>query len=351
MPPESWRPTAGATLLVGLPGPALDRESGERLVRLGPAGVILFRRNLESPVQTQDLLSAIERLLPGPRLLALDQEGGRVSRLEPWVGATPSAATLGRIGPDAARRFGQATAQALAALGFNIDFAPVVDLCAPEAPNGIGARSYSLDPLRVASVAGAFLDGLQEQGVAGCLKHFPGLGATALDSHVALPCDTRDAAEIDRDLLPFRALGSRAASVMVSHASFPALDPTPDLPATLSRPIVTDLLRERLGFAGLIATDDMDMGAVAPRDHAGAAAVAAMRAGCDLILYCADLDAAERAVQALASSAAADPWMAQRLQEAAARVEHSARRWMPRVRPSWDGALATLRQVSSAALA
>jgi len=332
---------AGRTLMIGLPAGELDDVTADRVRRLAPGGVILFARNLDSAARTTALLGELRRLVPHPLLCALDQEGGRVSRLERWVGPTPTAETLARDGEETVLRFGRATARGLHSLGFNMDFAPVVDLCAPDATNGIGNRSFGTDPERASRLAGAFLTGLQEEGVAGCLKHFPGLGPTSVDSHEQLPTANRDADGLRRlDLLPYRRLGGRAASVMVGHGHYPGLDASPGLPATLSSPIVNGLLREEIGFGGLVVSDDLEMGAVAPLDEEGSAAVRAVRAGCDLVLYCASLDRAERAATALVRAATNESGFALRLAEAADAVAAAAERWVPPAPASatWDAA-------------
>jgi len=321
---------AGRTLMVGLPAGELDGPTADRVRRLAPGGVILFARNLDSAAQTTALLGELRRLVPHPLLCALDQEGGRVSRLEPWVGPTPTAQTLAREGEETTLRFGRATARGLHSLGFNLDFAPVVDLCTPSATNGIGSRSFGTDPERASVLAGAFLTGLQDEGVAGCLKHFPGLGPTSVDSHEQLPTADRDADALRRlDLLPYRRLGARAASVMVGHGHYPGLDSTPGVPATLSSTIVNGLLREEIGYHGLVVSDDLEMGAVAPLDEDGSGAVRAIRAGCDLVLYCASLDRAERAVTALVREATHESGFTGRLSEAAHAVSVAADRWVP----------------------
>jgi beta-N-acetylhexosaminidase len=338
--------TAGRVLMVGLPGPDLDAECADRVQRIDPAGIILFARNLQTAEQTARLLDDVDRLVSHPLLLALDQEGGRVSRLRCWIGETPSAAALARAGRDAVVRFARATARAMRAIGFNVDFAPVVDLCRENASNGIGDRSFGTDPERVAILAGAFLDGLQQEGVAGCLKHFPGLGPTHVDSHEHLPTATHDREALHRgDLVPYRRLASRAAMVMVGHVHVPALDPTPDLPATLSHPLVHGLLRTEIGYGGLVVGDDLEMGAVAPLDAEGEAAVRAMAAGCDLLLYCASLDRAERAAAALTRAAGTDAGFARRLELAARAVETAAQRWSParRTGDGWETARRELR--------
>jgi beta-N-acetylhexosaminidase len=317
----------GRLMMVGLPSPQLDSHTRATLERLQPGGVILFARNLDSSEQTATLIDEVRRLLPYPLLVALDQEGGRVSRLERWIGPTPTAAALARAGERSTRAFGGSTGRALGALGFNIDFAPVVDLCTEEAVNGIGDRSFGTDPHRVVSLAGAFLDGLQQTGVAGCLKHFPGLGSTCVDSHERLPTDPRGRDELEaNDLIPFRRLATRAVAVMVGHGAYPSIDSEPSRPATLSPVLVRDLLRGNLGFEGLVVSDDLEMGAVAPLDRNGQAAVLAVEAGCDLILYCARLDRAERALAALVRAMDERPGFAAQVARGAAAVAAAARR-------------------------
>jgi len=322
---------AGRTLLVGLPGPDLDEESAVLLERLRPGGVILFRRNLDTIERWLALSSRLHDLLPEPAVLAIDQEGGRVSRLEPWVGATPGAAELAGRGGDSVSRFGKCTGAALAALGLNLDFAPVVDLCPSEAVNGIGDRSFGTDPRSTTALAGSFLEALQQRGVAGCLKHFPGLGDTPVDSHHELPTCTRTLPKLEEeDLIPFRTLGRSAACIMVGHGYYPALEEEPGRPATLSGTIIGDLLRRQIGFDGLVVSDDMEMGAVAPLDRDGSASVAAMAAGCDLLLYCSDLERALKARDALYAAAADDDSFASRLSKAARAVRRTAARWPAR---------------------
>jgi beta-N-acetylhexosaminidase len=331
----------GRVLMVGIAGSRLDAETRDALAALRPGGVIVFRRNIESPADLAQLIGELVEALPPPTLIAIDQEGGRVSRLEPWIGPTPTAATLAPDGGGAAFRLGRATALGLRALGINLDFAPVVDLCEPDAPNGIGDRSFGTDAAVVSRLAGSFLDGLQKSGVAGCLKHFPGLGETTVDSHEILPTVQCDRHRLDdRDVRPYRLLAKRAASVMVGHGHYPALDPQPGLPATLSHGIVQGCLREQVGFAGLVVTDDMEMGAVADLDRHGSAAVAAVAAGCDLVLYCSDLERAARAHRALDEAAAGDPSFRSRIEAAAACVVQTAARW-PVSRPdveAWEHA-------------
>jgi beta-N-acetylhexosaminidase len=345
------RSHAGRVLLVGFSGTKLDSSARAALRELAPAGVIFFRRNLDTPAGLAALLGEVRARVPSPGLFALDQEGGRVSRLEPWLGPTPAAAALTSAGPQSAERFGASTALALRTLGINLDFAPVVDLCPPGSPNGIGDRSFGTDPELVATLAGAFLRGLQAGGVAGCLKHFPGLGDTPVDSHVALPTIPRDRRRLEaEDLLPYRRLAPRSAAVMIGHAYYPALETSSaPLPASLSGAVVTGLLRQAIGFTGLAVSDDLEMGAVAPRDLSGSAAVEAIRAGCDLVLYCSDLGRALQARDALVLEAERDPAFAARLAGAADEVERTARRWpaeFPDAR-AWRLAVEAVRKAST----
>ncbi len=331
------RNLASASLVIGLPAPDLDADTAAAVRELDPAGVILFKRNLVSYEQIRDLISDLRRHLREAHLFAIDQEGGRVSRLEDLIGPTPSALALARAGGATAREFGATTARALRCLGFNLDFAPVVDLSAPEAPNGIGDRAFSQDAETVARMAGAFLYGLQSHGVAGCLKHFPGLGRTSVDSHEVLPTVSRSRAKLQaEDLLPYRRMLGTAASIMVAHGHYPALDGPNPRPASCSPAIVTRLLREQLGYAGLIVSDDLEMGAVADRDRNGAAAVEALSAGCDLLLYCADLNRARAAIAAVERECERSAGFRARLEQAARRVAAFARRWSlaPRTDPT-----------------
>jgi beta-N-acetylhexosaminidase len=325
---RDWERIAGGTLLVGIEGAALDAAAREALAEIRPAGAVLFARNLVDVGQSGALVMELARAIARAPLVAIDQEGGRVSRLERWIGPTPPASRFALAGHEAARRFGAATGSALRALGFNLDFAPVVDLCEPHVANGIGDRSFANDPVRVVTHAGAFLEGLQGAGVAGTLKHFPGLGATSVDSHETLPTAHADREELERrHLVPFERLAPFAAAVMVGHAHYPALDEAPGRPASLSMPIVSGLLRGSVGFRGLVVSDDLEMGAVAPLDVQGAAAVRALEAGCDLLLYCRRLELAAAAARALADRARSDACFGARLSAADDAVRAFAARW------------------------
>ncbi|MDH3627067.1 MAG: beta-N-acetylhexosaminidase [Acidobacteriota bacterium] len=317
---------AGATLMVGLPGTELSREDVEFLDDLRPGGVILFDRNLETPEQTRRLLRDLRRCVPDRSWFSIDQEGGRVSRMARWIGPTASALELVGRGPEVIHEFAATTARTLASLGFNMDFAPVVDLSPSDAPNGIGDRAYGVTPSAVIPSAAAFLAGLQDHRVAGCLKHFPGLGDTHVDSHKSLPCVTRTRAELQEDMEPYGRLAGESVAVMVGHGHYTAFDAEPT-PATLSSHIVRKMLRGSCGFEGLVVSDDMEMGAVAAWDTEGGAAVQAIDAGCDLILYCWAAENAIRARDRLRDAAIGDLNFFTSLQTAARNVRSSASRW------------------------
>ena len=263
---------------VGLEGPELAPAERDILRRFPPRGVILFRRNLAS-IDGLERLVAELRDLDVPHLF-LDQEGGPVDRLRELVAPSPSLARSARTGT--ARRAGEAAGAMLAALGFDVDLAPVVD----RGLSGAGAlvlgeRCASDDPGAIVRSAGDFLDGLHARGVGGCLKHFPGLGRARLDTHKALPALSDDRGEEALDLEPFRRLMERARAVMISHAA--GRDGSP---ASLSPAVATDLLRQRLRFSGAAFSDDLEMGALADFGGLPERAARASAAGCDLLLVC-----------------------------------------------------------------
>lgn len=297
---------------VGLAGPALEPSEREILAKFPPWGVILFRRNLENLDALASLVEDLRGL--GIEHLLLDQEGGPVDRLRDLVAPAPSLQAAARRG--AARRAGSAAGAMLAHLGFDVDLAPVVDRgLAGAGALVLGERCASADTEEIARGAGDFLDGLHSQGVGGCLKHFPGLGRAALDTHKALPVLPPDAGEEALDLEPFVALMERARAVMISHAAGPD-----GVPASLSEAVATNLLRRQMHFTGTALSDDLEMGALAAFGDLPERCARASAAGCDLLLVCrkirefpACVDAVERGVQPA------------RRAEAAGRIEDYAR--------------------------
>lgn len=295
----SLEDTVGQLFWIGFEGTSLGPSLRRLLERVRPGGLILFSRNIESAAQVRDLTDALHRSLRVPPFIALDQEGGRVNRLRPILGPTPGSWNLA-IRPDApvaVRRHASATVTALKALGFNVNFAPVLDLSGPDPSNGIGDRAFGSDPDRVASLAGIYLRTLLGAGVIPVGKHFPGLGSADGDTHQTLPVIRRARTLIwDRDLLPYRRLRRLLPVVMVGHACYPGIQGERREPATLSREVVSGTLRRRLGYRGLVLTDDLEMGAIDQGLDGETVALAALAAGNDGLMFCRS---EERIVEAL----------------------------------------------------
>jgi beta-N-acetylhexosaminidase len=288
--PPAWHP--GQLLFVGFEGGELPTDLAE-LVGLGRVGgVVLFDRNVQDPVQLRALVNALHANAPpgSPLTVAIDQEGGRVQRLRrPWTEWPPMRRVGQRDRPDETRELGRALAGELADLGIDLDFAPVVDVDTNPGNPVIGDRSFARTPGAVARHGAAFIEGLQTGGVGACAKHFPGHGDTHLDSHLALPRVDYDLERLRSvELPPFRAAAEAGvASMMTAHVVVARLDP--ELPATLS-PAALELLRDEIGFDGLVFGDDLEMAAVAdhfsPRDSVRRA----LEAGCDALLVCRRTD-------------------------------------------------------------
>lgn len=277
----------GQLLVAGIEGttPGEDGYSAIQDYRVG--GIILFGRNVESANQLAALTNGLKELNKNyvNLFLAVDEEGGRVSRMPTAVTDLPSAYDYIRVGGDPYLR-GQALAEACRAFGFNLDFTPVLDVWSNPANTVIGDRAMGTDWDQVADLAPGAVDGLVENGVIPVAKHFPGHGDTAVDSHVALPVVDKTLEELrTEELKPFRAaIDADAPAVMVAHILMRQIDP--EYPASLSPRVVTGLLREELGFDGMVVTDDLTMSAISDRYSMGEAAVLAVEAGCDLLLVC-----------------------------------------------------------------
>ncbi len=318
----SLRQLAGQLLVVGFGGAELPRQLAEQLTRSERGGVILFKRNLPSLDAAHALLCSVAaaRADAAPPFVGVDEEGGRVRRLPAPFPALPPMRTLGARG-DATlcRNAGHALGRALQALGFNLDFSPVLDVDTNPANPVIGDRAFANTPGGVARMALAFADGLTAGGVIPCGKHFPGHGDTETDSHFALPRVRHDRARLDSvELAPFRAACSHGlAALMSAHVVFDALDP--EVPATLSMGIATDLLRGALGFSGVLFSDDLEMRALSGRMSIEESAVGAVLAGCDVLLICEHEELQERAHAALIRKLETSPAFADRAREAVAR--------------------------------
>lgn len=318
----------GRILWLGFEGTSPPKELvadiGDGLV----GGVIVFKRNLVIAdgrvdlLATKELNDQLHEAAPDdePVLISVDQEGGRVARVREPATVWPAMEAMAPHGAEVARRVGLAMGKELAALGFDIDFAPVLDVnTRPDNPI-IGDRAFSDDPQTAAKLGVAFAAGLAEAGVLACGKHFPGHGDTDTDSHLALP---RLPHTLERlrsvELVPF-AVAARAGlpMVMSAHVLFSAVDD--EVPATLSRKVLGDILREELGFRGVVVSDDLDMKAIADHYGVGEAAVRAISAGCDVLLLCRDLEHQQQARAALIARAREDEGFRSRVHEAASRV-------------------------------
>src|SRR5688572_21290287 len=266
----------GQLMLIGFDGTVVNAELRRMITDYHIGGVILFARNVQSPEQVAHLTNELQNIAlesgqPG-LFVAIDQEGGRVARLTEDTGFTefPSAMALTATGnPENARRMAAAMAAEMRAVGINVDFAPDLDVSNNPSNPVIGIRSFGSDPTRVAEYGIAFAQGLQENGILAFGKHFPGHGDTSIDSHIDLPLIPHDRARLDEvELIPFQAaIQADFAGIMSAHVTFPAIDPNPGIPATLSRAVLNGLLRDQLNFKGLIATDSLEMGALAQNGY------------------------------------------------------------------------------------
>ena len=288
---QSLRDAAGSLLVVGLEGTALTALERAWLKLLQPAGIILFRRNIEDVKQTRALLAEATKLCTQPYTAFVDVEGGTVDRLRDAlapiapVELVAEAARATRRGA-IAREHGELIARAVKAFGFNSPLAPVFDMGLPASQKVLGTRCAGATATEVVAYAREFLAGLAAQGVAGCGKHFPGLGGGTLDSHLETPRIRRSWQKLWlKDLEPYRALRNQLPMVMVSHAAYP-LTKDKKRPASVSSFWVGDVLRKRIGYRGIVLSDDLEMGGVANFMPMGDAAVEAVRVGSDLLLIC-----------------------------------------------------------------
>ncbi len=316
------RDAIGNLFMVGIPEPTLSTETREQLLDLCPGGVILFRRNYAPPEQLAALCEELHVLIPNhPPLIALDHEGGRVHRLASPFTHFPPAAMIGRTGRvELAEQVGHAMGAELSSIGIDIDFAPVLDVLSNPINRAIGDRAFAADPQMVGLFGCAQARGLRTGGVIPCGKHFPGHGATQVDSHDDLPRDERTLDELQQtDLVPFRlAIAEEIEIIMAAHILYPALDP--DAPASRSRLIIDGLLRQQLNFQGVVATDDLEMGAIVRHGAVEHVTVQALRAGADLLLVCRTLDLALAAREACWQALSNGMLSIQRIEEANARI-------------------------------
>jgi beta-N-acetylhexosaminidase len=291
----------GQHLLLGMEGPELSSEEIARLQRIQPAGVILFSRNIVSAEQTRALTDHVRSLFAMEPIIAIDQEGGRVTRTKDIAPACPSAVDLAAAGrPDWIAQAGALTADLLRLLGVNVNFAPVLDIDHfPSLQNALRERCWGKDPQRIIDDAGQWNRWLRKRGISSCAKHFPSCGLAQSDPHHDLPVAQVSKEDLLRqDILPYTALMPELDAVMTSHVRFPLLDA--EHPASLSRVIIHDFLRMQLGFdRHLVFTDDLDMGAIEKAYGSGVDVKQAIFAGNDIALICHKMERADEAVMAL----------------------------------------------------
>lgn len=293
----------GSLLLLGVSGPELTSGEAALYRRIQPAGYILFSRNIVSPAQTRKLTDDLRSLSYDDPILAIDQEGGRVTRTKDIAPVLPSAPDLAAQGnPNTIANAGALTGDLLRQLGFNLNCAPVLDLeHHPDSQTALRGRCWGRDPQRVIDHAGMWNRWMRKRLMSSCGKHFPACGRAISDPHFDLPSSDATLAELLReDVIPYTALMPELDSIMLAHVEFPNIDP--DYPASLSKRIIRSFLRDQLGFDHhVVMTDDLDMGAITNRYGRGEDVKLAIEAGNDLALICHQMETADAAVEALKS--------------------------------------------------
>jgi beta-N-acetylhexosaminidase len=331
MSPTALRRQIGQLLIAGFDGDRIPAELRALAREFGLGGVILFARNIAEPEQVAELSFEASRLVPDlPVWVSVDQEGGRVARLKAPFTDWPPMATLGRSGDTVlAERFARALAAELKAVGVTLDYAPVLDIHTNPKNPVIGDRALAEAADDVARLGAAIVKTLQAEGIAACGKHFPGHGDTATDSHHELPLVEHPPDRIRRvELKPFEAaIEAGVATIMTAHILVPSLDE--ERPATLSRRVVYDLLRDELKFDGVILSDDLDMKAIASRYAVPAAAVLAIEAGCDGVLICSgNHDTHAASLEALVHAIEEDRLRLSRVEDALSRQRRAKERFL-----------------------
>lgn len=311
----------GQLLIIGFDGQEMSPRLGALLSDLQPGGVILFARNITGAIQTHSLLEDCQKRVALTLFTCVDLEGGRVDRFREVFGRAPSAADVYQTRrPALFRKHGKLIGDCCRALGFNTDFAPVVDLALAASRTVMSSRAVSEDPKQVVTYARGFLDGLKAARVVGSIKHFPGLGGANLDTHLELPSVDRSFKQLwEQDIYPYRALRRDSPMVLVGHANYAGV--TRDgLPASLSKQWVTEVLRKKVGYRGLIVSDDLEMGGVLKAAPIESAAEQFIRAGGDICLVCQKEEYVRAVHEHLLKQAERDPAFAKRVREASSRV-------------------------------
>jgi beta-N-acetylhexosaminidase len=311
----------GQLLIIGFDGTEMSPRIASLLTRIQPAGVILFARNITGVEQTHRLLRECQKCVTAPLFTCVDLEGGKVDRFRNVLGPAPAPADVFATGDRKLfRKHGRIIGENCRALGFNVDFAPALDLAFEVSRSVMSSRAVSDDPKEVVAYAREFLRGLGDAWVLGCGKHFPGLGEANLDTHHELPGIEKPFKKLwEQDLVPYRTMRRELPFVMVSHAAFPTV--TKDrTPASLSKKWITDILRKKIGYRGLICSDDLEMGGALAAAPIEQAAIGHIRAGGDLGLICHQEEFIVRAYEATSREAQRDRGFRERVEESSKRV-------------------------------
>jgi len=329
----SLRQQVGQLIIAGVEGSELTALERAWLKIVQPGGIILFRRNIEQAAQVTTLLRDATEVAGAPLFRCVDLEGGLVDRLRDLISPMPSAAAVFATGKGTNYvKHGWLIGQESRALGFNVTLAPVLDLALPASATVMRTRVVSANPEAVVEYASAILEGLGAQGVLGCGKHFPGLGGGTLDSHESTPVIERSWKQLwDEDLKVFRAMAPKLPMMMASHAAYPE---TRDKgPASISPFWISTVLRKRIGFAGLVVSDDMEMGGILTQASMEEAAVKAIAAGTDLIEICKDPSLVLRAYEAILRETERSTAFRRRVETAAHNVVEQKKRYLDAAMP------------------
>jgi len=308
---------------IGLTGKSLTDLERRIITETSPYAVVLFGRNIHDAEQLSGLVREVKSLAERPPIFMIDEEGGRVDRLRHLVPGLPSVEAFGEGEQplELSAWLGRLIGMALRYFDIEVDLAPVVDIRGENAPKGLERRTFGRDPETVIELGGAFMRGLHAAGVASCLKHFPGIGVGSADPHYGATVIDVSLDELKRrDLVPFARLGNEAGAIMIGHGTYPQID-DPDLPATLSHRISTDLLRGVAGFEGLAVTDDMEMHAVADFGAYETITERSLMAGNDVVLFCSHIERVPDIQRFVRQKSKSGGPFAARLAEAAARAE------------------------------
>ncbi len=318
MPSKELKKKIGQLFICGFEGRAITAGVKNLLGRYHVGGLVFFARNISEPGQVWELI----RSLKNPGLItAIDHEGGRVVRLPEPVTRFPAAARFGEVNAPALVRSAAAyQARELKAIGFNFNFAPVLDLNTNPLNRVIADRAYSADPARVSTLAVEYIHGFRDEGVIACGKHFPGHGDTREDSHEVLPRVKAGVAELlGRELVPFKAaIDAGVPSIMTAHVVYEGTGEK--RPATLSRTLLEDVLRKRLGFTGAVVSDDLEMSGIADNYDVEDRTILALNAGVDLLMFCHSLDVQVQAIETVYRAVDGRIVSEQRIEEAYSRV-------------------------------